>query len=81
MARKFYRTTIEVEVLSEDAPVSDSYDLSAIAHAITDGDWSGDICIKSTDEMTGLEAANALRSQGSDPAFFMLDDAGADVLD
>ncbi len=77
--RKFYRTIIEVEVLSEE-PIGDM-DMDMIKyHTDTTGDFSGKYTTKSQDEeMDGVETARALMEQGSDPEFFGLDENGNDL--
>jgi len=77
--RKFFKTVIQIEILSEDAPVPDDMELADIAHEIVDGDWSGARTAVETKELTGAEAAKALIDQGSDPAFFNLSDSGEDI--
>ena len=74
--RKFFKTTITFEVLTEDGPLPDITDLDAIHFAITSGDASGMITERSSVELTPREAAQALMKQGSDPGFFMLDEEG-----
>jgi len=81
MARKFYKTIIQVEVLSEDNPIGDYVDLADLAYEITDGECSGNVEVKEKIELTGKQAADALENQGSDPSFFRLDDDGNDVED
>jgi hypothetical protein len=74
--RKFYRTVIEVVVLSQEP--YDPVDLSTIHWDIVDGDCSGQWGIKNTKELNGKQAAKALHQQGSDPSFFRLDEKGND---
>lgn len=78
MPRKFYRTIVEVEVLSEE-PFPDVTDLDAIHYMVTEGDCSGKVSIKETKEIDGKTAADLLKAQGSDPEFFMLTEDGNDV--
>jgi hypothetical protein len=68
---KYYKTTIKIEVLSEDKPVDD-LDLYSIEYAITEGDCSGDIEFTEVKELTPKECAEELEKQGSDSSFFML---------
>ena len=74
--KKFFKTTITIEILSEKK--YNSTDLSKIAYDITDGDCSGKVEVSSYQELTPQEAAKALLAQGSDPEFFGLDDDGND---
>jgi hypothetical protein len=76
--RKFYRTQVTVDILS-DEPVGEITDLDEIHHQITDGGWSGQISITKTEEVDGPTMATLLRGQGSDPDFFRLDADGNDA--
>jgi len=76
---KFYRTIIQVEVLSEGGPVPEGMSLADIDYQITDGDWSGDTVIKKAEEVSGEEMSKLLMKQGSDPSFFGLDEKGKPV--
>ena len=78
--RRFYRQLIEVEVLSEDAPVKwDS--LEDIAYAITEGGHSGRVTETRSEQVTGPVMAKLLDSQGSAPEFFRLTEDGEDTED
>lgn len=78
MARKFYKTTFRIEVLSE-GELPDFATLGRIEEAFTTGDCSGVWTEELTQPLTPREAAQALLDQGSDPGFFQLDDDGNDV--
>jgi hypothetical protein len=68
--RKFYRTVVTVEILSEE-PFDGSQDLEFIGHEITEGDCSGKQTVTvDNDEVDGPTAAALLVAQGSDPEFF-----------
>jgi len=75
--RKFYKTILQVEILSEE-PVQ-TVDLESIHHQITEGDWSGNTEIVSQTTLNGKEAAEALLNQASDPKFFNLTENGDDA--
>lgn len=75
--RKFYRTVISVEVLSEEPYSPES--LESIAHDIIEGDCSGRWNVVSSKEVDGAEMAQLLYEQASEPAFFQLDDDGNDL--
>lgn len=75
--RKFYRTVISVEVLSEEPYNPES--LEGIAHDIIEGDCSGRWNVVSSKEVDGVEMAQLLYEQASEPAFFQLDDDGNDL--
>lgn len=76
--RKFYRTIIQVEVLSEK-PLTGDENLEQIAHNIVEGDWSGQVDTVLREEVNGQDMANLLIGQASDPGFFRLTDSGDDV--
>lgn len=75
--RKFYRTTFELVVLSEDKPAND-LDLDALAHECYDGELVGDLHEKSVEELDGKQAAQALLAARSEPGFFQLTEEGED---
>lgn len=77
--RKFYCTRFYIEVLSKE-PYHPK-NLRQIAYDITDGDCSGSWGQEEQTELTPKETIEALREQGSDPEFFMLDDEGNDLED
>jgi hypothetical protein len=75
--RKFYRTIVKVEVLSEDE-VSPAITLERLGQEIVDGDWSGEITIGESVKVDGKKMAALLEKQGSDPSFFRLTPTGED---
>lgn len=75
--RKFYKTTIMVEVLSEDP--YDFNNLSDVYRDITTGACSGQVRVTGREDFQGPRAAKELRKQESDPAFFRLDENGNDT--
>ena len=75
--RKFYKTIVEVEVLSEE-PFADE-DLATVQYEITEGHCSGVVNNKGSKALNGKQVANALIKQGSDPEFFQIDDKGNDI--
>jgi hypothetical protein len=79
--RKYFKTIVVVEVLSQDAPWSDDYEFSDLSNAITDGPCSGAVRIHAVEELDGPAAAQALMAQGSDPEFFSLDEDGIEIDD
>lgn len=74
--RKFYKTTITLEVLSE-RPIG-NMDIEEIAQEIITGDMSGAHSVDGVEVLNGKEMAAALLKQDSDPMFFMLTDDGED---
>lgn len=73
--RKFFRSVLEVEVLSEE-PVSFN-NLQEVHHAVTEGGCSGSIKVKIRNQsVTGVRMARLLEKQGSDPEFFGLTSSG-----
>lgn len=74
---QYFRTVIEVEILSEDEPWNG--ELVDLAYNINDGGCSGRVRIKLSNEVTPKRMAQLLQSQGSDPGFFSLDENGNTV--
>ena len=74
--RKFYKTVVTIEVLSEYPFTPES--IKNIDYVITEGDCSGtwDYDVKI---ISPQEAARSLIEQGSEPGFFQLDEDGNDV--
>ena len=79
--RKFWKTVITLEVLSEDEPIDDSEGLLEIYDEITYGACSGISNVVKQQQLTPKEAAEALIKQGSDPEFFGIDEDGNEVED
>jgi len=75
--RKFYRTIFTVEVLSEEEP--EAVGLETLNYQITEGDWSGRVEKGRSKKVSGKVMAKLLENQGSDPAFFCLDENGNDA--
>jgi hypothetical protein len=67
---KYYKTIIQVEVLSEDP--YEYLGLKELQYDITDGGCSGKTTVISSETLTGKQMARALKEQGSDPEFFNL---------
>lgn len=78
MSQKFFRTTLTVEVISEECPVSE-LGLADIAREIAVGGCSGEIKDTRVEQLTPGQAAQALINQGSDPAFFDLGDVAPEA--
>ncbi len=74
-SRKFFRTIVQVEVLSEDHPIKFD-DLEDLNHGISQGDWSGKVEVVKSEPISAQRAAKLLMEQGSDPGFFQLDEKG-----
>jgi hypothetical protein len=68
----FYKTVVEVTILSEEP--YDIIDLDQIHYDITFGDCSGQCNIKSSEEVSAEEMKKLLKTQGSDPSFMGLND-------
>jgi len=75
--RKFYKTVIRFEVLSEE-PV-EQVDLETLHYEVTEGRWSGRFLDTTEEILDGPQMAKALQEQSSDPEFFNLDSDGNDV--
>lgn len=69
---QFFRTVIQVEVLS-DQPYSPG-SLSDVAYDITEGDCSGKWRVVESVSLTEFEMAQAMKRQGSDPEFFGIEE-------
>ena len=69
---KYYRTVIQVEVLS-NYPV-DYSTLQDVHYDITSGDSSGEWWVGSQEEVSKEKMAELLEAQGSDPSFLIPDD-------
>lgn len=80
--RKFYRTRISYEVLSEE-PIPGHVDLEYIAKECIDGRYVGRFSPVGVEEavLSGKQAAESLYDFGSDPGFFCLTDEGEDSED
>lgn len=77
--RKFYRTIVKVEVLSEAPIDSDLLEYLPSLHSlISTCDCSGQVSAEDPQELNGKEAADALISQASEPGFFRLTEEGED---
>lgn len=70
--RKFYRTTITIDVLSEETPLDEDMTLTEIDYVITEGDCVGGNLSMAVEELTREECAEALTAMGSEPGFFDL---------
>jgi hypothetical protein len=75
--RKFYRTVVQVEVLSEEPYNFES--LQQTAYDIEEGDCSGTCDVIKTQVLNGKQVVAALDKQGSDSEFFRLNEDGNDV--
>ena len=76
--RKFYKTLVQVEILSEE-PIPEDLPVEAILQEATNGSYSArDLPWKQT-TLNGKQAAKALQKQGSDPSFFQLTTGGNDT--
>ena len=75
--RKFYKTVISIEVLSEE-PIPGDMELDSIVKECRDGCYSMRPLKHTVTKINGRQAANALKRQGSDPDFFRLTNSGAD---
>ena len=78
--RKFHKRVITVTVLSEDV-LPEGMGLDTVAEEISNGDYSGEVSWGPDQEINGKRMARLLEGQGSDPAFFQLDDKGNDLED
>lgn len=72
--KPIYKTIIQVEVLSEDK--YGETDLRGIYADIIGGGCSGIVNIKSSKQLLGKKAVDAIEKQGSSPDFFLMDEKG-----
>jgi hypothetical protein len=81
--RKFWRTIVVLEILSEgdEAPDIENMSLEDIGYEIIDGGWSGALSVSDVKQLNGKEAAEGLLAQHSDPEFFRLNTNGEDLDD
>ena len=78
--RTFYRTVLQVVVLSE-TPYNET-SLEQVAEDITEGNQVGSVSITSeNEEMNGKTAVVFLKEAGSDPSFFQLTKDGDDLIE
>ncbi len=80
--KKYYRTVVEVVVLS-DTPYEELFphdNLAFIAREISDGDCVGAVTVTKQETTDGATMAKALYAAGSEPSFFMLDNDGNEVI-
>jgi hypothetical protein len=75
--RTFYRTVVTITILSEDPYEFASIDM--INYDITEGACSGQIEVGDSIPCDGVEMADLLHFQASDPGFFRLDNEGNDL--
>lgn len=76
--RKFYRTIIQIEILSDEPYEGDTLDM--VQYDITEGHCSGQISdVVRNEEQDGKAMAKLLEEQRSDPEFFQLDSDGNDL--
>jgi len=76
--RKFYKTVIQVEILSEE-PYSSPTTLDQIHYDITFGDCSGYLSLLTSQELSRKDFIEEVFKQGSDPGFFNLQEDGTDL--
>lgn len=76
--RKFYKTLVTLEVLSEE-PIPEGMEVPDIMAEATDGAYSAQVLPTAQKILNGKQAAKALMDQGSDPGFFQLTEDGKDV--
>jgi len=78
--RKFYKTIITFEVLSEE-PIPMDMEVQNIIDEAIEGGYSMSDAGMSAIEMDGKQAAKELIEQASSPEFFRIDENGNDIDD
>lgn len=82
MKKTIHKTIIQIEILHEEPENISDFSLGEIAYNVMDGEWShGRKTIESNVVLTGMDAVNALKEQGSDREFFGMDDEGNELED
>lgn len=77
MEKKLYRTVIRFEVLSDEPIDIANMNLSNIANETIFGGWSGNVQIKTENEVIhGRDAVLCVLEHGTDPKFFGMDNDG-----
>lgn len=76
--RKFYKTIIKIEILSEER-IPDDMTLEEIGRETIEGGYSGRTLETKESELNGKQAATALIKQSSSPEFFRIDEKGNDI--
>ena len=77
--RKFWKTEVHIEVLSEIPFEWDS--LEDIQYAITEGDCSSRVLQGRVKKLDATQAVTELLKQGSSPEFFGLTEKGEEASD
>jgi hypothetical protein len=75
MKKKFYKTVIKIEVLSED-PIPSNVSLGGIMERADYDDYVAGQETRNQTELTSEEVVDELYKFGSTPLFFGLDDDG-----
>lgn len=73
--RKFHKTVITLEVLSED-PIPTWMEVENVLNECAEGGFVLANVGTKSEELNGKQAADALYDAGSQPEFFRLDDEG-----
>jgi len=68
-----YRTKIELTILSEEL-IPEEMDVDGVLHEAYDGDFVMQSDWKSPEKLSDEEMAAALRTAGSDPSFFQIEE-------
>ena len=78
MAKKIYKTIVQVEILSDEPYIVGSID--DIARDISSGGESGySEVIEDRIELSGKKAVKEIKKHGSDPEFFSMDEDGNEI--
>jgi len=72
--QRFYKTVLQVTILTENGPIPDNLPLDEIVRDGIDGDSSLTWNVTSSEPVTALEMYDLLLSQHSDPEFFELEE-------
>jgi hypothetical protein len=76
--KTIYKTIVRIEILSEE-PLTGNEDIIDINEQVIDGEWSGITKIGVSEPISGKRAVDETLNQGSDPAFFAMDNNGYEL--
>jgi hypothetical protein len=74
--RKFYRTVISIEVLSEDNHPTHATSLANLEREMVSGDWLGQVEMLHPKRISAKDVAKICEDMSSNPLFFGLDSRG-----
>jgi len=76
--RKFFKTTLQITILSEDEPAKWN-SLTELDYENNFGHYSAKESLPESEEVSATEIAKLLLDQGTTPEFFGLNDDGTEI--